>query len=95
MMRLCINFGSALPSQWSTGSIQGLRALGAFEVNLSLEQGALAQAQIISYVGGKCTIRSAVPFIVTMGSEVIQTEALTIGLLRFETVKGGQYILTI
>lgn len=48
----------ALPQQWSQGAVQGLRARGGFEVDLSWSSGELAEAVIRSFSGGSCTIRS-------------------------------------
>jgi alpha-L-fucosidase 2 len=84
----------SLPDAWPDGTIRGLRARGAFELNIAWKEGALAQAEIISHTGGKCTVRSISPIRVTLNGDVIQTEAIEGGLYRFETVKGGLYLLT-
>ena len=47
----------ALPSQWSTGSVSGLRARGGFEVNISWEDGLPKSLAISSEQGGECTVR--------------------------------------
>lgn len=47
----------ALPSAWPTGAIRGLRARGACMVDLSWKEGALAQARIVSAIGGSHEIR--------------------------------------
>ncbi|PNU02283.1 alpha/beta hydrolase [Novosphingobium guangzhouense] len=47
----------ALPSAWPTGSIRGLRARGACMVDLSWKGGALAQARVVSTIGGSHEIR--------------------------------------
>jgi alpha-L-fucosidase 2 len=47
----------ALPDAWPTGSIRGLRARGAGMVDLSWDGGRLAQARIVSAIGGNREIR--------------------------------------
>ncbi|WP_232495754.1 glycosyl hydrolase family 95 catalytic domain-containing protein [Novosphingobium kaempferiae] len=47
----------ALPSAWPDGSIRGLRARGACMVDLSWKGGALAQARVVSAIGGTHEIR--------------------------------------
>jgi len=47
----------ALPKQWQTGSIKGLRARGAFEVDIQWKDKRLINAIIRSKGGEKCKVR--------------------------------------
>ena len=46
----------ALPKNWATGCISGLKARGGFEVNIAWERGILTSASIRSTLGGKCIV---------------------------------------
>ncbi len=51
----------ALPEEWSRGSVKGLVARGAFEVDMDWEAGELTTATVTSRIGGNLRIRSYVP----------------------------------
>ncbi|MBS5698098.1 MAG: glycoside hydrolase family 95 protein [Bacteroides cellulosilyticus] len=51
----------ALPQDWNKGSVKGLVARGAFEVDMDWDGGELTTATITSLIGGNLRIRSYVP----------------------------------
>ena len=62
----------ALPSQLDVGHVKGLRARGAFEVDVSWDQGKLIMVRIKSLAGEKCKLRygqEKVEFNTTVGEE--------------------------
>ena len=51
----------ALPQDWNKGSVKGLVARGAFEVDMVWDGGELTTATVTSRIGGNLRIRSYVP----------------------------------
>ena len=51
----------ALPDAWTEGEVNGLRARGAFVVDMKWNKGELTEAEIYSKIGGKLRLRSYVP----------------------------------
>ena len=59
----------ALPDDWKTGSISGLRALGGFEVTeLQWKDGILVKVSVRSNLGGNLRLRSETPLKITKGT---------------------------
>ena len=49
----------ALPSAWPTGSVNGLRARGGFDLDFAWRDGRLTEARIVSRIGRPCRLRLA------------------------------------
>jgi alpha-L-fucosidase 2 len=83
----------ALPDVWANGQVKGIRARGAFEVDLDWTDGKLSQAVIRSEQGKMCRLRSAAPLTVMQGGKRVATKAVEAGLIEFATEKGKEYLL--
>jgi len=76
-----IHFLPALPDDWNTGEVSGLRAYGGFEVNFDWVNGQVQEILIKSNLGGNCRIR--VPNEVTLIGGTLQDTALGINTNPF------------
>ena len=87
----------ALPPTWTEGSVKGIRARGAFDVNIEWKEGRLVSAGIVSTEGAPCTIRTTVPVKVKCGKKTVAAKTVRDGVyykVSFKTVKGGNYSVT-
>nr|WP_299415192.1 glycoside hydrolase family 95 protein [uncultured Emticicia sp.] len=64
----------ALPKEWHTGNVKGLRVRGGFEIDMAWKNGKLIKIIIYSKIGGNCRIRTK--------------EKLTIKDLKYKIAKG-------
>jgi alpha-L-fucosidase 2 len=80
----------ALPDEWKTGEVRGLKARGGFEVNLAWSDRRIVNASIKSFNGELCTVRTDTPIkIKGVSARSAKTEhGYT---MSFPTKKGGVY----
>jgi alpha-L-fucosidase 2 len=82
----------AIPDEWSSGSVTGLRARGGFEVDMVWRQCRLKSARIHSLLGRRCTVQAA-KVQVLCGTTMIAPQKNTDGSISFETAIGQKYDL--
>lgn len=80
----------ALPKQWPSGSVTGLRARRGFTVDIFWEDGLLAFAKIRSSLGAQCRIRYPYSLAVYVNGQEIAAEKAA-GLISFSTEPGTVY----
>ena len=82
----------ALPPEWPTGSVSGLRLRGGFEIDMEWLDGSLRRAELRSQAGAPCALRSAVPLTISRGDAGVDTIESD-GVIRFDTEPGSTYEL--
>jgi alpha-L-fucosidase 2 len=83
----------ALPKAWPRGEARGLRARGAFEVELAWEAGRLQRAVIRSLRGNPVRVRAAQPVRVTRDGKSVASEQPVPAVVSFPTEPGAVYEL--
>ena len=84
----------ALPPAWREGRVTGLRARGAFEVDIAWRGGKLASAQIRALAGGECRVQlphGAFGRAINAGVEIAPRGQR----LSFPTTAGSAYVISV
>jgi len=84
----------ALPSIWPAGSIEGIRARGGFDLDITWAGGKLAKAAITSRLGNDCWVRSAVLVTVTCDGKAVAVTRPEDDVVEFATEAGKTYLLS-
>lgn len=86
-----IEFLPALPAAWNSGSVQGLKARGNFEIsNLEWQNGKIVKLEIKSLSGGDCQIR--VPNALLTTVKTTHSSDQFGENYKFKTKKGRSYV---
>ncbi|HLK29134.1 MAG TPA: glycoside hydrolase family 95 protein [Puia sp.] len=83
----------ALPDEWKDGEIKGVRARGAFELDMKWHDGKIISAKISSIEGGICKLRVHIPVTVNLNGKKIKDIEKN-DMIEFATEKGNIYLLT-
>jgi alpha-L-fucosidase 2 len=82
----------ALPDAWPSGSIKGLKARGAYTVEMIWKEGRLQRATLLATTSGNCVVRTNTP--VMLRDSGLHSVKAAIGyLLTFKAEKGKIYQL--
>ncbi|HEY5745991.1 MAG TPA: glycoside hydrolase family 95 protein [Chryseolinea sp.] len=82
----------AIPREWSSGTVSGLKARGGFVVDMTWKNNTLQHASVVSLNGTTCTIRSATPIRVE-GAKATSTKSEYGYVTTFPTKKGVTYAI--
>lgn len=85
----------ALPTAWTSGSVNGLKAVGDFTVDQAWTNSKLTSATITSCKGQKCTVNypGIAKATVTYAGERIAVEVISADEIAFDTQVGASYAL--
>ncbi len=86
----------ALPTStdWSSGSVKGMRARNGFEVSFDWKEFKLVNAKILALVGGVCYTQLPSNLqVYDQNNKKIKVSNLANGVIKFNTVKGNSYFL--
>lgn len=82
----------ALPPEWPSGQVTGLRARGGFVVDIRWEAGALAEAFIYALADRECRIATDVPFVIDSDGQPVSLSSME-GGISFQAAYGRRYRL--
>jgi alpha-L-fucosidase 2 len=86
-----INLLPALPAEWSSGKIKGMRARGGFEISMEWKDNRITSAAISSLAGGKLRINAEKNINVYCNGKRIKSFMTNQGITEIETIAGQTY----
>ncbi len=84
----------AIPTQWSSGSFNGLLAEGGFEVSAKWADSKLTSLSITSKNGGTCAVKLDAANVSVTCNGVSVPVTIKDGVFTFDTTSGGVYEIT-
>jgi len=84
----------ALPLEWSTGRVQGLRARGGFTISMAWSDGSLTEVSIDATVDGPCRVSARGLRTVLLEGQAVHLTRTAEGAAEFEARAGSSYRLT-
>jgi len=83
----------ALPAEFPTGRVRGLRAHDGFEVDISWRDGSLHHARLTSLLGRRAVVRARTAVEVIAHGKPVPVERPEPTVVSFTTNKGASYVL--
>jgi len=80
-----------LPKAWANGSVNGMKARGAFVIDMAWEESKLKQATILSGKGAVCRLKTSAPVMVMHKNSAVTVTKHDDGSISFPTESGGSY----
>jgi alpha-L-fucosidase 2 len=82
-----------LPKAWANGSVKGMKARGAFLIDMAWEESKLKQAKILSGKGADCRLKTSAPVTVTHNGRAVHVTKHDDGSISFPTESGTSYVV--
>ncbi|MDR1593246.1 MAG: glycoside hydrolase N-terminal domain-containing protein [Prevotellaceae bacterium] len=81
----------ALPKEWKTGAVEGLRARGGYEIDLAWKDGKLSKALLKANYDKTCRLRTKTPVSVWEGNKEVPCSSSGENFVEFEAKAGKRY----